>query len=178
MNSKINVIGLFLFFAATATVFSQSLGKDCASDWSNVEVLQKDAEIDYPIVLSEAEWRERLGSFEYHVLREKGTERAFTGKLDKEYAEGTYYSAATGQPLFSSESKFNSGTGWPSFYQPIDDKAVGTSVDKSFFMVRTEVHCSNCGGHLGHIFDDGPKPTGLRHCINGVALKFEPKEGA
>ena len=98
--------------------------------------------------------------------------------LDKNYSPGVYTCAGCGQPLYASDHKFNSGTGWPSFYQPIDDKAVGTSVDKSFFMVRTEVHCSNCGGHLGHIFDDGPKPTGLRHCINGVALKFEPKEGA
>ena len=123
------------------------------------------------------EWKKILTPQQYYVLREHGTERAGTSPLDKTYAPGVYHCAGCGQALYSSENKFNSGTGWPSLYQAIDNKAVGTSTDKSFFMVRTEVHCSNCGGHLGHVFDDGPKPTGLRHCINGVALKFEPKAG-
>jgi peptide-methionine (R)-S-oxide reductase len=132
----------------------------------------------FPVTKTPGEWKKILTPEQYRVLRNHGTERAHSSPLDKNYSPGVYKCAGCGQPLYSSEHKFNSGTGWPSFYQSIDDKAVGTTIDKSFFMVRTEVHCSNCGGHLGHIFDDGPKPTGLRHCINGVALKFDPKEGA
>jgi len=132
----------------------------------------------FPVTKTPEEWKKILTPEQYHVLRKHGTERAGTSPLDKTYDPGVYKCAGCGQPLYSSQHKFNSGTGWPSFYQPIDDKAVGTSTDKSFFMVRTEVHCSNCGGHLGHVFDDGPKPTGLRHCINGVALKFDPKSGS
>ena len=129
----------------------------------------------YPVALSEAEWRERLPPEAYHVLREHGTERAGTSPLDREKRAGTFVCAGCGQDLFASETKFNSGTGWPSFYQPIPG-AVGTTEDRKFFMVRTEVHCSRCGGHLGHVFEDGPKPTGLRYCMNGVAMRFEPKE--
>jgi peptide-methionine (R)-S-oxide reductase len=133
--------------------------------------------VDYPIKLSDSEWKDRLTPFQYHILREKGTERAFTGELDKVYQEGTYYSAATGQPLFSSQSKFNSGTGWPSFYEPIDDDAVVLVEDKSFFMTRIEVVDSSSGSHLGHVFPDGPEPTGLRFCMNSASLIFVP-EGA
>jgi len=107
------------------------------------------------------------------VLRKHGTERAFTSPLDKEYGAGTYACAGCDLPLFTSTTKFNSGTGWPSFYQPLDN-AVGTTTDRAWGMLRTEVHCRRCGGHLGHVFDDGPKPTGLRYCMNGVALKFMP----
>lgn len=121
------------------------------------------------------EWKKQLTAQQYYVLREHGTERAGTSPLDKNYAPGTYVCAACDQQLYASNHKFDSGTGWPSFYQAVDDKAVGVSVDKSWFMTRTEVHCARCGGHLGHIFDDGPQPTGKRHCINGVALKFVPK---
>jgi peptide-methionine (R)-S-oxide reductase len=128
----------------------------------------------FEITYSEAEWRERLTPQQFYVLREHGTERAGTSPLDKNYAAGTYACAGCDLPLFSSQTKFNSGTGWPSFYQPLD-KAVGNTVDKSFFMTRTEVHCRRCGGHLGHVFEDGPPPTGLRYCMNGVALKFIPK---
>ena len=110
---------------------------------------------------------------QYYVLRQQGTERAGTSPLNKEHRRGVYVCAGCELPLFKSETKFDSGTGWPSFWAPIE-RAVGTSVDESFFMRRTEVHCGRCGGHLGHIFDDGPKPTGLRYCINGVALKFVP----
>ena len=131
----------------------------------------------YPVTKTPEEWKQSLTPEQYRVLRGHGTERAHSSPLDKTYDPGVYNCAGCGQPLYSSRHKFNSGTGWPSFYQPIEDDAVGTSVDKSFFMTRTEVHCANCGGHLGHIFDDGPKPTGLRHCINGVALKFDPKTG-
>ena len=128
----------------------------------------------FPFQLSEDEWRKRLGPEAYNVLRRHGTERAGTSPLDKEKGTGTFQCAGCGKPLFDSQTKFNSGTGWPSFFQPLEG-AVDMTVDKSFFMTRTEVHCANCGGHLGHVFEDGPKPTGLRYCMNGVSLKFEPK---
>lgn len=128
----------------------------------------------FEITKTDEEWKKILTPEQYHVLREHGTEYAFSSPLDKNYAPGTYHCAGCDLPLFSSETKFNSGTGWPSFWKPIDG-AIGTSVDRKFFMTRTEVHCSRCGGHLGHVFDDGPPPTGLRYCMNGVALKFVPK---
>jgi peptide-methionine (R)-S-oxide reductase len=125
----------------------------------------------FEVVKSEAEWRAALGSERFEVLRQHGTERPGSSPLNKEYGRGSYVCAGCDLPLFSSETKFDSGTGWPSFYAPIEG-AVGTTVDTSFFMRRTEVHCRRCGGHLGHVFEDGPKPTGLRYCINGVSLKF------
>jgi peptide-methionine (R)-S-oxide reductase len=127
----------------------------------------------FEITRPEAEWRKLLTAEQFAVLRKHGTERPWTSPLNKEYARGTYVCAGCELPLFSSDTKFDSGTGWPSFWAPIE-RAVGTSVDTSFFMRRTEVHCRRCGGHLGHVFDDGPKPTGLRYCINGVSLKFIP----
>jgi peptide-methionine (R)-S-oxide reductase len=128
----------------------------------------------FPVTKSESEWRQLLSPEQYKVLRDHGTERAFTSPLNAEKRPGTFVCAGCGQPLFSSETKYESGTGWPSFYQPLDG-AVGTSTDRSWFAVRTEVHCSRCGGHLGHVFPDGPRPTGERYCMNGVAMKFEPK---
>ena len=128
-----------------------------------------------PVALSEEEWRRKLSPAQYRVLREHGTERAGSSPLDKQYGAGVYYCAGCGQPLFSSETKFNSGTGWPSFWAPLA-AAVETETDRSFFMTRTEVHCSRCGGHLGHVFDDGPQPTGQRYCMNGVSLEFRPGE--
>ena len=125
---------------------------------------------------SDAEWRQTLSPEAYRVLREHGTERAGTSALNHEKRRGQFVCAGCGKPLFSSEAKFESGTGWPSFYEPMDGEAVGTSEDRSWFMRRTEVHCADCGGHLGHVFPDGPKPTGLRYCINGVALDFTPDE--
>ncbi|MDI1346108.1 MAG: peptide-methionine (R)-S-oxide reductase MsrB [Pseudolabrys sp.] len=123
--------------------------------------------------LSITEWQKRLTPEQFYVLRKHGTERAGTSPLNKEKRKGTFACAACDQALFSSDTKFESGTGWPSFWQPLP-KAVGETSDRSFFMTRTEVHCSRCDGHLGHVFNDGPKPTGLRYCMNGVAMKFEP----
>jgi len=130
----------------------------------------------FPVEKTEAEWKAQLSPEAYQVLRKHGTERAGTSPLDREKRQGVFECAGCGAPLFASEVKFNSGTGWPSFFKPIEDKAVGTTTDRSFFMTRTEVHCAQCGGHLGHVFPDGPAPTGLRYCMNGVSLKFQPKE--
>ncbi|NBF39532.1 MAG: peptide-methionine (R)-S-oxide reductase MsrB [Spirochaetes bacterium] len=127
---------------------------------------------DYPFELSEREWRSRLSDFEYYVLREDGTERAFANELYDNKQEGVYYSRATGQPLFSSEHKYSSGTGWPSFWRPIDDDAVDYYIDRKMWMERIEVTDSSSGSHLGHVFEDGPEPTGLRYCLNSAALIF------
>jgi peptide-methionine (R)-S-oxide reductase len=123
--------------------------------------------------LTEADWKRRLTEQQFYVLRKHGTERAGTSPLNHEKRKGTFACAGCGLPLFSSDAKFESGTGWPSFYEPLDH-AVETSSDRWFFMTRTEVHCARCLGHLGHVFDDGPKPTGLRYCMNGVGLTFMP----
>ena len=132
--------------------------------------------IDYR-KLSDMDWRQRLTADQYMILRHHGTERPGSSPLNKEKRKGTFACAGCDLPLFSSDTKFESGTGWPSFYQPLAN-AVETRTDRSLFMTRTEVHCSRCLGHLGHVFDDGPPPTGLRYCMNGVALKFAPQPGS
>jgi len=128
----------------------------------------------FEVVKSDEEWRRQLTPEQYHVLREHGTERAGSCALLREKRAGTFMCAGCGHPLFKSGPKFESGTGWPSFFAPIEG-SVASSTDRSHFMTRTEVHCRRCGGHLGHVFEDGPPPTGLRYCINGVALTFEPE---
>lgn len=136
---------------------------------------EKAPEEHFPYELTDAEWRAKLTPEQYGVLRGHGTERPGSCALNYEKRAGTFSCVGCGQPLFKSGKKFESGTGWPSFDQPLED-AVGVTEDRKFGMVRTEVHCANCGGHLGHVFPDGPPPTGLRYCINGVAMDFVPAE--
>ncbi|TKD13733.1 peptide-methionine (R)-S-oxide reductase MsrB [Rhodobacter capsulatus] len=134
----------------------------------------KAAAESFAVVHSDEEWRKLLSPEAYSVLRKEGTEYPYTSPLEQEHRKGTFACAGCAQPLFSSETKFDSGTGWPSFYQPIAETAVGTRLDGALMMTRTEVHCARCGGHLGHVFEDGPPPTGLRYCMNGVAMTFTP----
>lgn len=130
------------------------------------------------VVKTDAEWRKILTPEQYEILRKKGTERAFSGKYWNLKDKGIYVCAACGLPLFSSETKFDSGTGWPSFYAPIEERVITSQEDRSWFMTRNEVLCARCGGHLGHVFDDGPAPTGLRYCLNSAALEFVPAQAA
>ena len=130
----------------------------------------------FEVTKTDAEWKRLLTPQQYYVLRDHGTEYAGSSPLDREKSKGTFHCAGCDLPLFSSDTKYDSGTGWPSFWQPLPN-AIGTSIDRSLFSVRTEVHCRRCGGHLGHVFEDGPRPTGLRYCMNGVAMTFKPSNG-
>lgn len=130
-----------------------------------------------PQDVPEDEWRERLSEEEYRVLREKGTEPRFSGEFLENKADGTYVCAGCGAELFDSDTKYDSGSGWPSFYDAVDNDAIATRPDQSLGMNRTEILCARCGGHLGHLFDDGPNPTGMRYCVNSVSLDFDPEDG-
>lgn len=149
----------------------------CAFSLSACAQKGEDHTSTFKVVKSEEEWKKQLTPEEYQVLREKGTERAFSGDLWDNKKKGTYICAACKQPLFSSKTKYKSGTGWPSYWEPITKDAVAEESDNSFGMIRTEVLCGSCGGHLGHVFDDGPQPTGLRYCINSVSMDFIEEKG-
>ena len=164
MHRRQFLLGTLAAFPAVAAACAQA-GTAAASAAGNEQAFE--------VTKTDAEWKRQLTPEQYQILRGHGTERAGSSPLDKEYRRGTFRCAGCGLPLFSSDAKFDSGTGWPSFTAPLDG-AVGTSVDRSFFMTRTEVHCRRCGGHLGHVFDDGPAQTGKRYCMNGAAMTFEP----
>jgi peptide-methionine (R)-S-oxide reductase len=140
--------------------------------WASQRPAEAAAEGEFPVSLSPEEWRARLTPAQYAVLREEATEPAYSSPLDDFWEEGIYHCAGCDTALYSSEAKYDSGTGWPSFWEPISEDRIGTKIDYKLIYPRTEVHCATCGGHLGHIFEDGPAPTGLRHCLNGVALEF------
>ncbi len=159
---------LSAFFGILSCSQAQKKSADVSDASSDSEPRQVDR--------SDTEWRQLLTAQEYYVLREAGTERPFSSPLNNNKKAGVYMCAACKTPLFSSETKFESGTGWPSFYKPLYAKNVEEKTDRTMGMARTEVLCEVCGGHLGHVFDDGPKPTGLRYCLNGVALDFKPKK--
>lgn len=153
--------------------FLTLLGAGAVMPWASACSAKPVAKGTFPIMKTDAEWRQLLGAERFHILREEGTEQPFTSALNKEKRKGVFACAADGTALFASSTKFDSGTGWPSFWKPLP-RVVGTTTDRSLGMSRTEVHCNQCGGHLGHVFNDGPAPTGLRYCINGLALKFVP----
>ena len=166
MKNKIIIFSLLLMFAGIAVIHAQQQKEKNNPYYSETDKTK--------LKVSDAQWKKVLTPTAYHILREQGTETPDTGPYAHDYKKGTYYCAACGNPLFSSATKFDSHTGWPSFYQALSASSVVKSVDNSLGMTRDEIHCARCGGHLGHVFDDGPAPTHLRYCMNGFALNFEP----
>jgi peptide-methionine (R)-S-oxide reductase len=162
--------GTWLLNNLTTEVFSNQLDQQSDTPLDTMATTNE----QFTVTKTDAEWREQLTPEQFRVLRQHGTERAGSSPLDKVYEPGTYNCSGCNTPLFTSDTKFNSGTGWPSFYGPIEG-AIATTTDRSFFMTRVEVHCATCGGHLGHVFPDGPAPTGQRYCMNGVSLEFVPQ---
>lgn len=160
-KSLVLVVAAFPLFSC-----AQKKEKQSNSSQKQIFMIQK----------SDDEWKKELSAEEYHILREKGTERAFTGKYYKHNETGIYHCAACNSPLFSSETKYESGSGWPSYWEPVSEKAIVEEIDKSHGMIRTEIMCATCGGHLGHSFNDGPKPTGIRYCINSASLDFKEEK--
>ncbi len=160
-----------LFALSTLIIFSCNVKSQ-----NNTNMSDQDKKSGYEVNKSEEEWKQILTPVEFQILREKGTEYAFTGEYFDHKEKGTYVCAGCGNELFTSESKYDSGCGWPSFYEPLNEEKVGEFEDRSHGMVRTEIVCNKCGGHLGHVFPDGPKPTGLRYCVNSASLDFKKKE--
>lgn len=179
MRKRVAVFAAFASVALMAGILASRSPRDGRpADTRKVPAMNDTSDTDpglLPLAKDDAEWQQRLTPEQYKVARLKGTERAFTGKYWDNHEPGVYRCVCCGQKLFDAETKFESGTGWPSFFQPISSDSVGEVSDRSWFVTRTEIVCSRCDAHLGHVFEDGPKPTGLRYCMNGVAMKFVPK---
>jgi len=174
MDRRVFLSGMVALGALATAGSAMAFDLFKSKDGSNGKIGKKAD--SFPYELTEAEWKDKLTDEQFRVLRKAGTERSGTSELNDEKRDGIFHCAGCDHPLFSSKHKFDSGTGWPSFFQPINDEALGYSADLVLLIPRTEEHCANCGGHLGHVFNDGPQPTGKRHCINGVAMHFTPAE--